>query len=185
MLPWAAKHYLTRNLWFLCCCGFFFLLWCLSVRQSNVEHHKWMTMVCLSLLEQNQATRPAMNHQVWRRRQRRRRKLNQWSLSAREEISLRVIHHNWVKDVISSNTNTIIITCTERWVLQTFSTISTRAWLHWKFNSHFVMCLKFSHQWASYMYCVMVTLSEDNFSRVRPGTTLYKYMRIYVIYMYQ
>ena len=35
------------------------------------------------------------------------------------------------------------------------------------------------------MYCVMVTLSEDNFSRVRPGTTLYKYMRIYVIYMYQ
>ena len=29
--------------------------------------------------------------------------------------------------VISNNTNTIIITCTESWVFQTFPTISTRA----------------------------------------------------------
>ena len=34
-----------------------------------------MKTLCLSLSEQNQAIRPAMNHQVWRRRQRRRRKL--------------------------------------------------------------------------------------------------------------
>ena len=43
--------------------------------------------------------RPAMNHQVWRRRQRRRRKLNKWSLSARQKITLKVICHNWVKDL--------------------------------------------------------------------------------------
>ena len=34
----------------------------------------------------------------------------------------------------------------------------------------FVICLKFPHQWVSYMYCVVITLSEYNFSCVHTGT---------------
>ena len=45
----------------------------------------------------------------------------------------------WEICVISNNTNTIIIICTERWVFQTFPTISTKAWLRRKFNSHFLI----------------------------------------------
>ena len=74
--------------------------------------------------------------------------------------------------VISNNANTIIITCTERWVFQTFPTISTRAWLHWNLIHTSAVCLKFPHQWASYMYCAVIIISEYNLSCVHPGAFL-------------
>ena len=75
----------------------------------------------------------------------------------------------WKICVISNNTNTIIITCTEKWVFQTFPTISTRAWLHWNLIHTSAVCLKFPHQWASYMYCAVIIISEYNLSCVHPG----------------
>ena len=77
----------------------------------------------------------------------------------------------WKICVISSNTNTIIITCSERWVSQTFSTIRTQAYFTENLIHTFVISLKFPYQWASYMYCGVIILSEYNLSCVHPGTT--------------
>ena len=51
----------------------------------------------------------------------------------------------WKICVFSNNTNTIIITCTESWVFQTFPIISTRAWLHWKLIHTSEVCLKINY----------------------------------------
>ena len=113
-----------------------------------------------------------MNHQVWRRRQRRRRELNQWSPSAREKISLKVICHNW--SVSSPTTQTPSSSPALKGGC--FNPFQQLAQEH-DFTENLIhtsaVCLKFPQQWASYIYCAAIILCEHNLSYVHPGAWLW------------
>ena len=89
LLPWAAKHYLTRNLWFLCCCCccyccFFFFTLVLIFKAKQCGTSQIDEDGVFELVRTKPGNETSYEPPI---------------VEKKEKISVKVICHNWVKDL--------------------------------------------------------------------------------------